>query len=131
MGSLMSGLRRLKQYARYCARTGREYGATRAREAFRHGVVRPTCGIARGFAQANMIALPREYAFDFLLFTQRNPKPCPIHEVLDPGNPKPSIAAGSDIHGYSAVPRVGTRQAGGRATTSPISGHSMTIWSPS
>ena len=68
-----------------------------ARDLFRGGVVRPTCGISKGYAQANMIALPREYAYDFLLFAQRNPKPCPILDVLDPGSPTPSIAAGSDI----------------------------------
>ena len=45
-----------------------------ARDLFRGGVVRPTCGISKGYAQANMIALPREYAYDFLLFAQRNPK---------------------------------------------------------
>ena len=63
-----------------------------ARDLFRGGVVRPTCGISKGYAQANMIALPREYAYDFLLFAQRNPKPCPILDVLDPGSPTPSIA---------------------------------------
>ncbi|KFI52448.1 hypothetical protein BBIA_0871 [Bifidobacterium biavatii DSM 23969] len=68
-----------------------------AREAFRAGVVRPTCGVAKGYAQANMISLPREYAYDFLLFAQRNPKPCPILDVLDAGSPFPSIAAGSDV----------------------------------
>ena len=68
-----------------------------ARDSFRGGGVRPTCGISRGYAQANMIALPKEYAFDFLLFAQRNPKPCPMLEVLDPGSYHPSIAPGSDI----------------------------------
>ncbi len=68
-----------------------------ARRAFRGGVVRPTCGIARGYAQANMIMLPREYAYDFLLFTQRNPRPCPLLEVLDEGSPYPTTAKGSDI----------------------------------
>lgn len=31
--------------------------------------------------------LPKELAYDFLLFTQRNPKPCPILEVSDVGDP--------------------------------------------
>ncbi|KFI99506.1 hypothetical protein BPORC_0356 [Bifidobacterium porcinum] len=98
MGSLMSGVAPVEHNTQGNAPVlDADTTPLEAREAFRHGVVRPTCGIARGFAQANMIALPREYAFDFLLFTQRNPKPCPILEVLDPGNPKPSIAAGSDI----------------------------------
>ena len=47
-----------------------------ARAAFRAGQVRPTCGVAQGYAQANLMILPKEQAFDFLLFAQRNPKPC-------------------------------------------------------
>ena len=59
---------------------------------------RPTSGLCLGHAQANMAILPKELAFDFLLFAQRNPKPCPILEVLDPGNPEPRrIAPGADI----------------------------------
>ena len=46
---------------------------------------KPTAGIGLGFAQANLVILPRKYAFDFLLFCQRNPKPCPLLEVLEPG----------------------------------------------
>ena len=38
-----------------------------------------------GYAQANLVILPQEYAFDFLLFCQRNPKPCPLLEVLESG----------------------------------------------
>jgi uncharacterized protein YcsI (UPF0317 family) len=45
----------------------------------------PTPGLAMGFAQANLAILPQKYAFDFLLFCQRNPKPCPLLEVLEPG----------------------------------------------
>lgn len=36
-----------------------------ARAAFRDGLVRPTCGIAQGYAQANLMILPKEQAFDF------------------------------------------------------------------
>jgi uncharacterized protein YcsI (UPF0317 family) len=46
---------------------------------------RPTAGMALGYAQANLVILPQKYAFDFLLFCQRNPKPCPLLEVLEPG----------------------------------------------
>lgn len=42
-----------------------------------------TAGVCPGYAQANLCILPKEYAFDFLLFCQRNPKPCPLLEVLD------------------------------------------------
>lgn len=59
---------------------------------------RPTSGLCLGYAQANMAILPKDVAFDFLLFAQRNPKPCPLLEVLDPGNPEPKrIAPGADI----------------------------------
>ena len=46
---------------------------------------RPTAGLAMGYAQANLVILPQKYAFDFLLFCQRNPNPCPLLEVLEPG----------------------------------------------
>lgn len=45
----------------------------------------PTAGLAMGYAQANLVILPEKYSFDFLLFCQRNPKPCPLLEVLEPG----------------------------------------------
>jgi len=46
---------------------------------------KPTAGLAMGYAQANLVILPEKYAFDFLLFCQRNPKPCPLLEVLERG----------------------------------------------
>jgi uncharacterized protein YcsI (UPF0317 family) len=46
---------------------------------------KPTAGLAMGYAQANLVILPQKHAFDFLLFCQRNPKPCPLLEVLEPG----------------------------------------------
>jgi len=59
---------------------------------------RSTTGIALGFAQANLVILPKKYAFDFFLFCQRNPKPCPLLEVLEPGKHEPSfLAAGADV----------------------------------
>ncbi len=65
---------------------------------------RPTAGLAPGFAQANLAIVPRELAYDFLLFCQRNPKPCPVLEVLDAGNPEPrDIAPGADIR--TDIPR--------------------------
>lgn len=50
----------------------------------------PTAGLAPGFAQANLVVVPASAAFDFLLFCQRNPKPCPLLEVLEPGCFNPS-----------------------------------------
>lgn len=45
-----------------------------------------TSGMCSGYAQANLVILPKELAYDFLLFAQRNPKSCPILEVLDAGS---------------------------------------------
>ena len=57
----------------------------RARERFRGGLAVPTAGWSAGWAQANLVAVPREAAYDLLLFAQRNPKACPVLDVLDPG----------------------------------------------
>ncbi len=53
----------------------------------------PTSGLCPGYAQANLIILPREQAWDFLLFAQRNPKPCPILEVTEIGDRMTHICA--------------------------------------
>lgn len=59
---------------------------------------RPTAGVSAGFAQGNLVVLPQKYAYDFLLFAQRNPKPCPILEVSDVGSREFRLTAkGSDI----------------------------------
>ncbi|MBC6451976.1 MAG: putative hydro-lyase [Hormoscilla sp. SP5CHS1] len=58
----------------------------------------PTPGLAPGYVQANLVVLPKSLAFDFLLFCQRNPKPCPVLDVTDVGNPEPRLVApGSDL----------------------------------
>jgi uncharacterized protein YcsI (UPF0317 family) len=57
--------------------------------------MRPTSGLAAAYAQANLVILDRKYAFEFLLFCQRNPKPCPVLEVLDAGEREPRISAPS------------------------------------
>ncbi len=69
------------------------------RELIRSGTWRGvTSGIAPGYVQANLAILPRELAFDFLLFCQRNPKPCPVLEVMEPGRIEPALTApGADI----------------------------------
>jgi len=51
-----------------------------------------------GFVQANLVMLPRDWAFDFLLFCRRNAKPCPLLDVTDPGDPEPkAVAPGADL----------------------------------
>lgn len=73
------------------------YTPAQARALFRTTDVATTAGFSAGFAQANLIALDRKYAFDFLLFAQRNPKPCPLLGVLEPGEVSSPLLAGGDI----------------------------------
>lgn len=44
-----------------------------------------TRGCAPEYVQANLVIVPRDLAYDFLLFCQRNPKPCPLLAVSDAG----------------------------------------------
>jgi uncharacterized protein YcsI (UPF0317 family) len=37
--------------------------------------------------------VPRDLAFDFLLFCQRNPQPCPVLDVTDPASAEPRLVA--------------------------------------
>ena len=69
------------------------------RQLIREGrLVQPTAGMAPGRVQANLAILPRDMAFDFLLFCQRNPKPCPLLEVVDAGEVEPAeYAPGADL----------------------------------
>jgi len=61
-------------------------------------IVKPTAGMARGYAQANLIVLPEELAFEFMLFAYRNPKPCPLLDVLEAGQFEPFMSTpGADI----------------------------------
>ena len=65
-----------------------------ARHLIREGAYHaPTSGLCPGFAQANLIVLPKEQAYDFLLFAQRNPKPCPLLEVTDVGQRTTKLCA--------------------------------------
>jgi len=58
----------------------------------------PTSGMARGYVQANLVILPEADAPGFRSYCERNPKPCPILEVLSPGDPEPKvIAACADV----------------------------------
>jgi uncharacterized protein YcsI (UPF0317 family) len=57
-----------------------------------------TVGLAPGHVQGNLCIVPQQYAADFLLFCQRNPKPCPVLAVSEPGNPRlPALAEDLDI----------------------------------
>ncbi len=69
------------------------------RAEIRRGILRGvTAGLAPGSVQANLAVLPREHAYDFLLFCQRNPRPCPLLEVTDVGSVEPTaVAPGADL----------------------------------
>lgn len=54
---------------------------------------KPTSSLANGFIQANLAVLPKEMAFEFLLFCQRNPKSCPLIDVTEPGSFVPALSA--------------------------------------
>ncbi|WP_062736019.1 putative hydro-lyase [Kocuria turfanensis] len=69
----------------------------RARELFRGGLVTPTAGWCDGFAQANLMVVPRDWAFELLLFAQRNPKPCPVLAVLDAGEVSGPVLGDGDV----------------------------------
>ncbi|GAA3809596.1 putative hydro-lyase [Sphaerisporangium flaviroseum] len=74
-----------------------------ARALFREGLVTPTSGWSAGWTQANLIALPKEQAYDFLVFAQRNPRPCPVLDVTEPGEFAASLFGGdlrTDLPGY-------------------------------
>jgi len=59
----------------------------------------------RGYAQANLVVVPEEMAYEFLMFCQRNPRPCPVLDITEPGGPHPKLMAPeadlrTDLSGY-------------------------------
>jgi uncharacterized protein YcsI (UPF0317 family) len=79
--------------------------AQEVRQAIRQKrVTSHTSGLADSNVQCNIVILPEKFANDFLVFCQRNPKPCPLLAVSDVGVPSlPSL--GKDIDIRSDVPR--------------------------
>jgi uncharacterized protein YcsI (UPF0317 family) len=71
----------------------------RVRAEIRSGAITGTSrGLAHGFVQCNLAILPKAYAFDFLLYCQRNQRACPVLEVTDPGSPVPrKLAPTADL----------------------------------
>jgi uncharacterized protein YcsI (UPF0317 family) len=62
-----------------------------------------TAGLAPRYVQGNVVILPSDVATEFLLFCQRNPKPCPLLEVSGPG--QPTLPALGDIDIRTDIPR--------------------------
>ena len=73
--------------------------AVLARAAIRSGEwTSHTSGLADGHVQGNVVILPELLANDFLRYCQRNPKPCPLLAVSEPGEALlPSLGADMDI----------------------------------
>ena len=92
----------LARQARLDARSGRFTG--------------PTANLAPGHVQANLAILPRALAADFLHFCQRNPKPCPLLAMSEPGDPRC---------------RNSGRTSTSAATSRAIASGSMASWWPS
>jgi uncharacterized protein YcsI (UPF0317 family) len=63
-----------------------------------------TSSLAPGFVQGNLAILPAALAGDFLRFCQRNPKPCPVLGMSEPGSPHiPEL--GRDLDLRTDLPR--------------------------
>ncbi|MCY4423247.1 MAG: putative hydro-lyase [Acidimicrobiaceae bacterium] len=78
--------------------------AQRARLRIRAGEhTGPTAHLAPGCIQANLVVLPRAVASGFVAFATRNPKPCPIVEVIEHGTEAVTSAPGSDLR--TDIPR--------------------------
>lgn len=64
-----------------------------------------TAGQCPSYQQANLVVLPFDLAPAFASFCSRNPRPCPILEILPPGDPIPRASAPeadlrTDLAGY-------------------------------
>ena len=46
-----------------------------------------TAGLSKNMLQTNLIILEKQYALDFMIFCQRNPKACPLVAVTNVGDP--------------------------------------------
>ena len=57
-----------------------------------------TSSLAPGFVQGNLAILPAALAGDFLRFCLRNPKPCPVLGISEPGSPQlPELGLDLDL----------------------------------
>ena len=87
------------QQARLACREGRHTTTTR--------------GLAMGYVQCNLVVLRERYAYEFLLYCQRNQRSCPVLEVTDTGDPEPKqLAPGADLR--TDLPRYAVYRDGNR-----------------
>jgi uncharacterized protein YcsI (UPF0317 family) len=52
-----------------------------------------THGLGRGYAMTDIVVLPKEHAYDFLVFSHRNPGTCPVVDITEVGSPHPPLLA--------------------------------------
>ena len=83
-----------------------------------------TSGVCPGFAQANLIVLPRSLAGDFRSFCERNPRPCPLLAVSEQPVLR-SLAPGADLRADLPRYRVTRRGAPDRELKDV-----RTVWEP-
>ena len=61
-------------------------------------LVMPTAGLCPGYVQANLVILQGDLAGEYLKFLRKNPKPCPVLEVIQGERPiSKTVAPGADI----------------------------------
>jgi uncharacterized protein YcsI (UPF0317 family) len=77
-----------------------------------------TAGLAPGFVQGNLVALPASFADEFLRFCQRNPKPCPLIAVTEPGEPRHPLL-GEDVDLRTDIPGYHVWRDGALVASSP------------
>lgn len=58
-----------------------------------------------GYWKANMAIVPKDWAYEFLLYAQRNPQPCWVGAATDPGDPCPRQIASKDADIRTDLPR--------------------------
>lgn len=67
------------------------------------GLLGHTSGLAAEYVQANCVILPRAHAYDFLEYCLRNPVPCPVLAVSEPGDPRLPVC-GADLDIRTDIP---------------------------
>jgi uncharacterized protein YcsI (UPF0317 family) len=72
---------------------------TQVRRAIRAGIFKGfTNTVAYGYVQGNLVIVPEKYAASFEGYCRKNPRPCPLLAVSEPGNPRiPALAQDMDL----------------------------------
>ncbi|OAH10812.1 putative hydro-lyase [Streptomyces jeddahensis] len=88
---------RPREHVEHVTARTRAWSPAKARAHFRSGATGTTAGWSAGHTQANLISVPADWAYDMLLFCQRNPKPCPVLDVTDAGSWSTPLAPDADL----------------------------------